>query len=284
MLSTLWRDPHEPASGDFDLFDVLARQAADLLERNQAEAARRESEERYRRLNEQLEERVRERTSEVRSLFTQLVSAQEEERRRIARDIHDQVGQQLTALRMNLETLRSQAEGRTSLMEQAERTQRLAEDLDQSIDFLTWQLRPAALDHLGLSAALQNLTTGWSERFSVTANLVVDGVEDMRLSRDIEANLYRIAQEALHNVAKHADATQVTLYLTQQNGNLMLLIEDDGHGFDPQADRQADDGNGMGLISMRERAALAGGRLEIESAVGRGTSIYVRIPRSEHDA
>jgi len=269
---------------DVALMEDLTERTWTAVERARAEAALRESEERYRRLNEQLEERVRERTSEVRSLFTQLVSAQEEERRRIARDIHDQVGQRMTALRMNLETLRSQAEGRTALVEQVGRTQRLAEDLDQSIDFLTWQLRPAALDHLGLSAALQDLATGWSEQFSMTAHLLVNGVEDVRLSRDIEANLYRIAQEALHNVAKHAHATQVTLYLTQQNGNLVLLIEDDGQGFDPDAHRQADIGNGMGLMSMRERAASVGGRLEIESAVGRGTSIYVRIPRSEQEA
>ena len=273
--------PHQWTDEEIGLIDETAERTWAAVERANAEAALRVSEERLRRLNEQLEERVGERTSQVRSLFERLVSAQEEERRRIARDIHDQVGQQMTALRMNLETLRSQAAGSTLLVEQAERTQRLAEELDRSIDFLTWQLRPAALDHLGLSAALQNLAAGWSERFSVAAKLVVDGVEDVRLSRDVEANLYRIAQEALHNIAKHASATQVTLYLGQQNGNLVLLIEDDGRGFDPSADRQADGGSGMGLISMRERAALVGGRLEIESAGDRGTSIYVRIPRLE---
>jgi signal transduction histidine kinase len=217
----------------------------------------------------------------VQSLFRRLVSAQEEERRRIARDIHDQVGQQMTALRMNLETLRSQAAGRTALVEQAERTQRLAEELDQSIDFLTWQLRPAALDHLGLSAALQNLVTGWSERFGVAADLAVDGVEDVRLPRDVEANLYRIAQEALHNIAKHAHATQVTVYLAQQDGHLVLLIEDNGRGFDSRRTQGPDDRNGMGLMSMQERAALVGGQLDIESLAHHGTSIYVRIPQSE---
>jgi signal transduction histidine kinase len=131
---------------------------------------------------------------------------------------------------------------------------------------------------------LQNLATGWSERFAVAADFAVDGVEDVRLPRDVEANLYRIAQEALHNIAKHASATQVTVYLMQQNGSLVLLIEDNGRGFDADGDHQADDGTGMGLMSMRERAALVGGQLEIESAADRGTSIYVRIPRSEQRA
>lgn len=247
-----------------------------LAELASAERTLRDREERLRALNEQLEERVRERTSEVRSLFERLVSAQEEERRRIARDIHDQVGQQITALRMNLETLRAQTAGQSGLVQQTTRTQQLAEELDQSIDFLTWQLRPAALDHLGLSAALQSLATGWSERFGVNAEVVVDGVEDVRLPRDVEANLYRIAQEALHNVAKHARATRVSVFLTQNNGDLVLLIEDDGRGFTPVTGAPMN--GAMGLISMRERAALVGGRLEIESATGEGTSVYVRIP------
>jgi signal transduction histidine kinase len=187
----------------------------------------------------------------------------------------------MSALRINLEALRSQAEGgtATTLVQQAERTQRLAEELDQSIDFLTWQLRPAALDDLGLSAALQNLVTGWAERFATAADFAVDGVEDVRLSRDVEANLYRIVQEALHNIAKHANATQVTVYLTQQNGQLVLLVEDNGRGFDAQMPPK--DGH-MGLMNMRERAALVGGRLDIESVAEHGTSIHLRIP--ERDA
>jgi PAS domain S-box-containing protein len=247
----------------------------EAIERTWAAIERARAETALQQAHDFLEQRVRERTSQVQSLFERLVSSQEEERRRIARDIHDQVGQQMTALRMNLEALRSQADGQTSLAEQAERTQRLAEELDQSIDFLTWQLRPAALDDLGLSAALQNLVTGWAERFEIAADFAVDGVEDVRLPRDVEANLYRIAQEALHNVAKHAQATQVTAYLTQQGNELVLLVEDNGRGFD--AAIRSKDGH-MGLMNMRERAALVGGRLDIESGAGHGTSIHVRIP------
>jgi signal transduction histidine kinase len=259
--------PLSDATGRFVGFAKISR---DLTERKALEDALQQA-------HDSLEQRVRERTSQVQSLFQRLVSAQEEERRRIARDIHDQVGQQMSALRINLEALRSQAEGGTAitLVQQAERTQRLAEELDRSIDFLTWQLRPAALDDLGLSAALQDLVTGWAERFATAVDFAVDDVEDVRLSRDVEANLYRIVQEALHNVAKHANATQVTVYLTQQNGYLMLLVEDNGCGFDAQM--PPTDGH-MGLVNMRERAALVGGRIEIESGAEHGTSIHVRIP------
>ncbi|HUP83597.1 MAG TPA: ATP-binding protein, partial [Candidatus Limnocylindria bacterium] len=107
------------------------------------------------------------------------------------------------------------------------------------------------------------------------------GVEDVRLPCDVEANVYRIVQEALHNIAKHAHATQVTVYVTQQHGSVVLLIADDGRGFDPHQRRPAGDRNGMGLMSMQERAALVGGRIDIESAAGRGTSISVRVPWSE---
>lgn len=269
--------PREWTESERMMVEETAARAGMAVEQAVAETALRESEERLRTLNERLEERVRERTSEVRSLFERLVSAQEEERRRIARDIHDQVGQQMTALRMNLETLQSQAAGQRALVEQAERTQQLAEELDRSIDFLTWQLRPAALDHLGLSAALENLVTGWSERFAVTADFAVDGVQEVRLPRDVEANLYRITQEALHNIAKHARATQVTVHLMERHEHLVLIIEDNGRGFDPDRRPPPDSDGGMGLLNMRERAALMGGRLDVESIAGHGTTIYVRI-------
>ena len=271
--------PRAWTSDDRHLVQDVGERTWAAIERSRAEAALRESEERLRRLNERLEQRVVERTAEVRALFTRLVSAQEEERRRIARDIHDQVGQQMTALRMNLDALRSQTGGHATLLEQTERTQRLAEELDQSIDFLTWQLRPAALEHLGLSAALQNLVTSWSERFAVPADFAVQGAEDMRLPRDVEANLYRIAQEALHNIAKHAEATRATVVLIQHGRQLALVIEDNGRGFDPASSAAGNASAGLGLVSMRERAVLVGGQLDIDSSPEHGTAIYVRIPR-----
>jgi PAS domain S-box-containing protein len=209
-------------------------------------------------------------------LFRRLVTVQEEERRRIARDIHDQLGQQMTALRLHLEALRTAVRGNPQLAEQAERTERIAEELDRSVDFLTWDLRPAALEHLGLSAALSHLVRGWSERFGIAGQFEAAGADGLRLSRDAEANLYRLAQEALHNVVKHAGATRVGVFLERRHPGAVLIIEDDGVGFDLSAHR-GELGSGLGLLSMRDRATLAGGELEIESSPGTGTTIFVRV-------
>jgi signal transduction histidine kinase len=230
----------------------------DVSARKRAEIALRESEERYK------------------ALFARLVSAQEEERRRIARDIHDQLGQQITALRMNLEVLTSRTQPNDEVARQLVRTQRLAEELDRMADALIWDLRPAALDHLGLVAALERLVRQWSERFDVAAEFDAAAIGALRLPPDVEVNLYRIAQEALHNVAKHAEATRVAVCLQRTDGHLVLAIEDDGRGF--VVNGQPRDGQGgFGLLNMRERAALVGGSIDIESVPAQGTTVLTRV-------
>ncbi|HTV00476.1 MAG TPA: ATP-binding protein [Luteitalea sp.] len=263
-----WFDVHVYPSGG----DRFIAMFEDITERKRAEAALRQSEGRLRDLNELLEQRVRDRTAEVRSLFERLVAAQEAERRRIARDLHDQLGQQMTALRMNLEALGIR---QPDAAEQVARTKRLAEGMDRSIDGLTWELRPAALDHLGLLPALFKFVSDWSERFGVPVEFEDDG-ESRRLSPDVEANVYRLAQEALHNVAKHAAASRVRVTLSFGESEIQFSIEDDGRGFDPAAAASA--GDGIGLISMRERAALIGGHIEIRSGVGSGTIVALSVP------
>ena len=231
--------------------------------------------------NASLESEVRDRRSaeqQIKALFTRLVTIQEEERRRIARDIHDHVGQQLTALRINLATLANQAADQPAIAEQTERLQQLAAELDRSIDFLTWQLRPAALDHLGLAAALQDLAAGWSQRFGIAVQFDCYGVDGLRLPPDAETHLYRITQEALHNIAKHAGASNVSVSLVRSDGQIVLAVEDDGNGFEVEAVLARHTGRRLGLLSMRERATLIGGVCEIESALQRGTSIVVRVP------
>jgi signal transduction histidine kinase len=213
---------------------------------------------------------------EIKALFGRLVAAQEEERRRIARDIHDQLGQQMTALRMNLEALSARAAD-TALSGLVAQTQTLAAQLDESIDFVTVQLRPAALDHFGLSAALNSLVSAWSKRFGVPSEADTSGLDGVQLESDVEGNLYRIAQEALHNVLKHASARHVSLFLGTRGGKLVLIVEDDGCGFDPTA-IEPYLSNTFGIVGMRERATLLGGELVIESARGQGTSIIVRGP------
>jgi PAS domain S-box-containing protein len=250
------------------------RQAHDLLEQRVEERTRDLQETTARLLDEVKERAAAE--AQVRELLRRLVNVQEEERRRIARDIHDQMGQQMTALRMSLESLRAGFGGGGELAGRYAGALSLAEELDRSVDFLTWELRPASLDHLGLPASLANLVKGWSERFHVSAEFHPSGVGDLRLPPDAEINLYRLAQEALHNVYKHARATGVGVFFERRGGQAVLIVEDDGCGFD--LGEAPAGGDGMGLTGMRERATLVGGELEVESAPGGGTTIYVRVP------
>jgi signal transduction histidine kinase len=124
---------------------------------------------------------------------------------------------------------------------------------------------------------LHNLVSGWSERFHIAAGFDASGDDRLRLPRDVEANLYRIAQEALHNVVEHAGATHVSVLLQHSDDETVLVIEDNGRGFGGSSGgAQMDDGR-LGLVSMRERATIAGGRFEIESRPS-GTAIFIRVP------
>ena len=137
-------------------------------------------------------------------------------------------------------------------------------------------MRPTALDDLGLRAALANYVQDWSTRVSIPAELHTAGLTTDRLGSEIETTLYRIAQEALNNIAKHASAGNVEIILERRQNHVSLVVEDDGVGFDlggVDADRR-----GFGLLGMQERAALVGATLHIESAPGEGTTILVRMP------
>jgi PAS domain S-box-containing protein len=260
---------------------------------------RRKAEEELRRAHEELEARVEERTRElqktagdllteareraqaesrVRALLRQLVTVQEEERRGIARELHDTLGQQLAAMSLSIDILKSKARGRAGMTEEAERVQSILNRLNSDVDFLAWELRPAALDQLGLDAALQTFVREWSEHFSVQADYRGLGPPAPRLPPEVETNLYRILQEALQNVHKHAGAGRVSVLFERGDGQAVLIVEDDGKGYDPEEGEPANGHRGMGLINMRERAALVGGRMEIESSPGAGTTVFVRVP------
>ena len=213
-------------------------------------------------------------------LLSQLVNAQEFERRRIARELHDQLGQQLTSFRMKLEALKEENPNRQPVQDKVSELLLLTTRLDSNIDFLAWELRPVALDDLGLAAALRNYTVRWAQQFGKTAQFHTSGFEDRRPDHQIETNLYRIAQEALNNVAKHSHATQVDVILERRDHQAVLIIEDNGVGFDV-IDDPTSDGDRMGLTGMRERAALIGGALEIESTLKNGTTVLVRVPLNE---
>ena len=265
--------------------------ARDLTERRRDEMERAELAAQLEAERETLEARVEERTSalftevaerraaeeRVRELVTRIVETQEQERRRISRDLHDVLGQQLTALRLNLAAVKEGcAEMDASLLNQVERAQAVASRLDAEVDFMAWELRPAALDELGLAAALENFVHEWSEHFEVAAEYHAAGLGKRRLAPELETNLYRVAQEALNNVSKHAGARRVGVILERRDRHFALIIEDDGRGFDPAEGAEGE--RGMGLVNMRERVALVGGTLEVESAPGVGTTVFARVP------
>ena len=260
----------------------FAKIARDLTSQRQAELLLQEA-------HGRLEDRVRDRTErlqaevlqrrvaqeDVTTLLRKLVTAQEDERARIARDLHDQLGQQITALRLALGRHREQVAGTVPTTD-LERALRLASEIDAAVDFLAWELRPAALDHLGLAAALPQYLHEWSAHHGIAAEFQAAGMAAGVLLPDAETTFYRVTQEALNNVVKHAHATRVDVLLEQRDGTVVLVVEDNGAGFDV-ADR-ALAARGIGLAGMRERARLVGATLDVESTPGGGTTIFLRCP------
>lgn len=210
-----------------------------------------------------------------RELLRRVVSAQEEERARIARDLHDSFGQQLTALRLALERHAREC-GTGTPANALDDALTITRDLSREVDYLAWELRPAALDDLGLGVALPRFVENWAARAGVPAEVRISGFTAGLLGRRAEVAFYRVAQEALNNVTKHAHASRVDVVLTAADGTVALVIEDDGVGFD--AATHVNTAGGIGLASMRERAALVGARLDVESAPGKGTSVFLRTP------
>lgn len=212
-------------------------------------------------------------------LLTQIVTTQEDERRRIARDIHDHLGQGLTALRLRIASLQEAYEADSELGDRVAVLQELAVRLDAAVGFLAYELRPTVLDDLGLGSAIEEFAKEWTRHHGIPSEVHSGRFKMERLDPEVETNLYRIAQEALNNIYKHAKAKNVNLVLERRKDEVVMIVEDDGIGFEPGAKRDVSDpGRALGLIGIRERAALVGGTVEFESSPGKGTTIFVRVP------
>lgn len=223
------------------------------------------------------EERLRDYTHRLQNLSTRLLEAQETERRRIARELHDQIGQDLSVIKINLQTMQ-RLPGSAVVSPHVDETLRVVEGVLQTARNLSVELRPSMLDDLGLAAALRWYLDRQAQRAGITLQFTVDMLQ-VRINPTIETACFRLAQEALTNVLRHANAHHVQVLLQQSETELELRILDDGQGFDVEAARtRAARGDSFGLLGMEERALLAGGGLEIISTPGQGTTVIARFP------
>jgi signal transduction histidine kinase len=202
-----------------------------------------------------------------------VVEAQELERRRLARELHDETGQALTSILLGLKALEEKLDDAGSRAAAAELRELVVATL-QDVRRLAVELRPAALDDFGLVPALERLRDAVFEQSQISVDVQSDLDDRQRLPPETETALYRIVQEALTNVLKHADATRVTVRLRLHERFVELVVQDDGGGFDPDVVRDG----GLGLVGMRERIALLGGRMAVESSKDAGTMLRAEVP------
>jgi signal transduction histidine kinase len=198
---------------------------------------------------------------------------------RMLRELSANLGRELTAAELVSPVLKEACPFGPTLLQGVSRLKQLTDGLMQDIHRLAWELHPRVLDDLGLDAALRRYTAEWSAISAVTVDFHSDGMETRRLPLDVETALYRVVQEALNNVLRHAKARRVSVLLECRADRVSLIVEDDGVGFDPHALSQNPGGEGrLGLVGMHERVRLLGGALEVESTLEHGSTIFARIP------
>lgn len=216
-------------------------------------------------------------------LTQQLMKAQESERQRISLDLHDNLAQELSTLKIGLDTLLDNEPGASP--EKRQRISELSKTLQRTImgvRDLAYDLRPPSLDQLGLVRTVFQYCEDFSEKNGVTVDFYSAGMDDLKLGFDTEINLYRLIQEALNNIKKHADAGRVTINLVASSPSIILRIEDDGKGFDMKDQLvTAMTEKRMGLRSMEERVSLLQGKMRIQSRPMQGTRIFIEVPYKE---
>jgi signal transduction histidine kinase len=208
-----------------------------------------------------------------------VISTQEEERRRIARGLHDEISQALTSLAVNLEAVADALPLDTDkLKARLKKIQSIAIKTLDEIHKVIWELRPTLLDDLGLIAAVESYVETHLETAGIRAHLETAGTE-RRMPTKVDTAIFRIIQEAATNIVRHASAESASISIEFEEASIAVHIEDDGRGFDlDEAMRSTREGRGLGLLSMKERAELLGGILSIKSQPGQGTQINLEIP------
>lgn len=257
QLNIAFNDPSQADQMDVDLLKTIGPQLAVAIDNA--------------RLWEEIQIKERMRSE----LLKEVVTAQEEERRRISRELHDELGQELTSMLVRLQVL-EKGESQENSGQIVQDLKRSVGSLLSTIHDLALELRPASLDDLGLVPALEHYFRDCPSRIGVEVDFEVMGINGSRLPRQMEITLYRVIQESLTNVARHSGVKNASVLLRHDPHAIIAIIEDNGVGFDIKTG-QASTGR-LGLYGMEERIALVGGKLTIESRSGGGTSVFVEIP------
>ena len=258
-----------------DLAASNRRLQQEILQRKSVEDSLRKSEQHYSELLEQ----SRHMQQQLRLLSRQLLSAQEEERKNISRELHDVIAQTLTGINVRLAALKKEAATNTKGLDRnITRTQRLVEHSVNIVHQFARELRPAVLDDLGLIPALHSFMNSFTIRTGVRASLTSFTMKLEQLDTTRRTVLFRVAQEALNNVARHAQASRVEVSIQKLPDCICMKIKDDGKSFDVERALHANGGKRLGLLGMRERLEMIGGSFTVQSAPGKGTTVQAQIP------
>jgi signal transduction histidine kinase len=249
----------------------------EIAQRKSAEESLRKSEQHYARLLEQ----SRRMQEQLRLLSRQLLSAQEEERKKISRELHDVIAQSLTSINVRLADLKKEAALNTKGLEQSiARTQQLVEQSVNTVHRFARELRPTVLDDLGLIPALHTFMKSFREQTGIRVSLSGPAAVT-KVNSDKRTVLFRVAQEALTNVARHAQASQAEVSIQKLDSAICMKIKDNGKGFQTERVLHGKKKNRLGLLGMRERLEMVGGNITIESTPGKGTTIQAQVPLAD---
>jgi signal transduction histidine kinase len=266
VLNVASRESRMFSDEDLALLDLIGRQIGVAIE------------------NARLWEEVKEKDLLRGQLLEKIITAQEDERQRLARELHDEAGQALTSLKFSLRNL-EQSDNPSEAKNQLQALRDLTGQIQDDLHDLALELHPPALDELGLTSALRNFIARFTSPTSLSVNFQTLGLgseengSEMRIPKQVEVAAYRMIQEALTNTARHANADHVSIMLEHQENQIMIIVDDDGQGFDIQEVLKSHSmRNHLGIYGMQERVELLGGVFTVESQAGEGTTVFARIP------